>query len=264
LADKRTEFSVPGKPANSRPAGRSFPTVAAVLALLLGWYLLSLLLNNPALPPPAMALTAFITQIPSGLGRDFLISTWRVLASILISLGLGVPLGLWLGRDRQYDRFFAPLIYLTYPIPKIVFLPLVMILLGLGDISKIFLITLVVFFQILVTTRDAARNVNEAMVLSVSSLGARRLDIYRHVIWPAVLPEVLTALRIASGTAIAVLFFSESFASQDGLGYYLMDAWSRYAYDEMFAGIIAMGALGYLLYLGLDWLEKAACPWKRL
>ena len=237
---------------------------AAVLSLLLAWYLLSLVLNNQALPTPAGALTALVTQIPSGLGRDFLVSAWRVLASILISLALGVPLGLWLGRDRRYDRFFAPLIYLTYPVPKIVFLPLVMVLLGLGDASKIFLITLVVFFQILVTTRDAARNVNEAMLLSVSSLGAGPLDLYRHVVWPAVLPEVLTALRIGSGTAIAVLFFSESFASQEGLGYYLMDAWSRYAYDQMFAGIIAMGALGYLLYLALDWLEKAACPWKRL
>ncbi|MGB9826400.1 MAG: ABC transporter permease, partial [Desulfofundulus sp.] len=125
-------------------------------------------------------------------------------------------------------------------------------------------ITLVVFFQILMATRDAARNVNKAMVLSVASLGAGRLDVYRHVIWPAVLPEVLTALRIGSGTAIAVLFFSESIASQEGLGYYLMDAWSRYAYDEMFAGIIAMGTLGYLLYLCLDWLEKTVCPWKRL
>lgn len=256
----------PGYDGHNRitPAGSCFITAAAVLSLLLFWYLLSRLLNNPALPTPAGALVAFVTQVPSGLGYDFLVSAWRVLASIVISLALGVPAGLWLGRNRGGDRFFATLIHLTYPVPKIVFLPVVMVLLGLGDVSKIFLITLVVFFQILVTTRDAARNVNEAVLLSVFSLGAKPLDIYRHVIWPAVLPEVLTALRIASGTAIAVLFFAESFASRDGLGYYLMDAWSRYAYNDMFAGIIAMGTLGYLLYLGLDWLEKIACPWERL
>ncbi|OAT80301.1 ABC transporter permease [Desulfotomaculum copahuensis] len=258
---------MPSSPARfdrRHPAGQILIKAAAVCSLFLAWHLLSLALNSPALPTPAGAFAAFFNQLPDGLGHDFLISTWRVVASIIISLFLGVPTGLWLGTDERFDRFFAPLIYLTYPIPKIVFLPLVMVLLGLGDVSKIFLITLVVFFQILMTTRDAARHVNKAMVLSVSSLGAGRLDIYRHVIWPAVLPEVLTALRIGSGTAIAVLFFSESIASREGLGYYLMDAWSRYAYAEMFAGIIAMGALGYLLYLCLDWLEKAACPWKQV
>lgn len=156
------------------------------------------------------------------------------------------------------------MIYLLYPLPKIVFLPVVMILLGLGDLSKIFLITLVVFFQILVTTRDAARNVSHAKILAVVSLGAGRLDIYRHVIWPAIIPEIFTALRIGSGTAIAVLFFAESFASSEGLGYYIMDAWTRSAYQEMFAGIIAMGLLGYLLYAGLDALDKKICPWKKL
>jgi len=255
---------LPFPTARRGPTGRLIYKAAAVIFLFLAWYALSLLLHSPALPAPGQALTSLLTQIPLGLGRDFLISTWRVAASMIISLLLGVPLGLWLGTDERFDRFFAPLIYITYPVPKIVFLPLIMIMLGLGDASKIFLITLVVFFQILMTTRDAARHVNREMVLSVASLGAGRLDIYRHVLWPAALPEVLTALRIGSGTAIAVLFFSESIASREGLGYYLMDAWSRYAYSEMFAGIIAMGALGYLLYLCLDWLERAACPWKRL
>jgi len=247
----------------SDPRRRLGGTAAAVGALFLSWQLFSLLLDNPALPPPVRALGTLVAQLPRGLGRDFLVSTWRVLASILIAFLLGVPAGLWLGLDERCDRFFAPLVYLTYPVPKIVFLPLVMVLLGLGDTAKIFLITLVVFFQVLVTARDAARNVSPAMILSVSSLGAGRLDVYRHVVWPAVLPDILTALRIGSGTAIAVLFFSETVASQSGLGYYLMDAWSRYAFDEMFAGIIAMGALGYLLYLALDALEMALCPWKR-
>lgn len=237
---------------------------APVLALFLAWHLLAIVLNSPALPTPGRAFLTFFEQIPAGLWKHFLISSWRVLASIFISLFAGVPLGLWLGTEEKFNRFFAPLVYLTYPIPKIVFLPVVMILLGLGDLSKIFLITLVVFFQILVTTRDAARNVSQAMILSVVSLGAGKLDVYRHVIWPAIIPDVFTALRIGSGTAIAVLFFAESIASSEGLGYYLMDAWSRYAYPEMFAGIIAMGLLGYLLYVCLDGLDRKICPWKGL
>lgn len=238
--------------------------LASILSLFVVWYLLAIFLNNAALPTPGKAFFTFFEKIPEGLGRHFLISSWRVLASIVISLFVGVPFGLWLGAEKKLDRFFAPLIYLTYPIPKIVFLPVVMILLGLGDSSKIFLITLVVFFQILMTTRDAARNVSQAMIFSVTSLGAGKLDIYRHVILPAIIPEIFTALRIGSGTAIAVLFFAESIASSEGLGYYLMDAWSRYSYREMFAGIIAMGLLGYLLYVCLDALDKKICPWKGL
>ncbi len=235
------------------------------IAVLFGaWQLLAVILENPALPAPGKAFLVFGEQIPAGLWKHFLVSGWRVLASIFLSLLAGIPLGLWLGREEKYDRFFSPMLYLTYPIPKIVFLPLVMILFGLGDLSKIFLITLVVFFQILVTTRDAARNVSQAMILSVVSLGAKKRDLYRHVIWPAIIPDVFTALRIGSGTAIAVLFFAESIASSEGLGYYLMDAWSRYNYPEMFAGIIAMGLLGYSLYLCIDLMDKKICFWKRL
>ena len=185
-----------------------------------------------------------------------------MLASLVISLILAVPLGMLLGREEKVDRYLAPVIYLLYPIPKIVFLPVLMALLGLQDLSKIALITLVVFFQILVTTRDAARGISNEVVISVQSLGASRRDIYRHVVWPAVIPEVLTSLRIASGTAIAILFFAETVASQEGLGYYLLDAWSRSAYQDMFAGIIAMGLLGFIIYTGLDYLEHHACPWK--
>ncbi|MGQ9823893.1 MAG: ABC transporter permease [Desulfotomaculales bacterium] len=238
--------------------------LASVLFLLFAWHLLALLINKPALPVPAKAFAVFWQQLPAGLGKHFLVSSWRVLASILLSLLLGVPLGLLLGAEKKLDLFFAPIIYLTYPLPKIAFLPVVMFLLGLGDPAKIFLIALVVFFQILVTTRDATRNVSQALILSVVSLGAGKLDIYRHVIWPAVVPEIFTALRIGLGTAIAVLFFAESFASSDGLGYYLMEAWSRYMYGEMFAGIIALGFLGYFLYVCLDLLDRKICAWKRM
>ena len=92
------------------------------------------------------------------------------------------------------------------------FLPVLLVLLGLGNAPKIALIAIIVFFQILVTARDAAKAVPEASVLSVRSLGASRLDIYRHVVVPAALPDIFTALRIGTGTAIAVLFLAESIA----------------------------------------------------
>ena len=239
-----------------------FSTACSIAALLAGWELLALAVNSPVLPGPLPALTTFIKEIPRGLWQHFLISSYRVLISIVLSLVLALPIGMLLGREQPLDRFAAPIIYLVYPIPKIVFLPVLATLLSYGDASKITLITLVVFFQILVPIRDASRSINATLINSVKSLGAARLDVYKHVVLPAVLPEMLTSLRIASGTAIAILFFSETISSQEGLGYYLLDAWSRFAYTEMFAGIIAMGLLGLLIYFFLDYIEHLICPWK--
>jgi NitT/TauT family transport system permease protein len=160
------------------------------------------------------------------------------------------------------DRLFAPVIYLVYPIPKIVLLPVVLLLLGIGNLSKIFIIALILFFQILVVVRDEAANLRPELIASVRSLGAGRQAIFRFVYLPACLPAVLTSLRVSIGTAIAVLFFAESFATTSGLGYYIIvETWGRLAYAEMYAGVMAMSLLGLFLYLVVDRLERSFCPW---
>jgi NitT/TauT family transport system permease protein len=243
---------------------RFITITVSVLALLLAWDLLARLLGNPALPGPLPSFTAFIEEMPAGLWQHFIISSYRVVVSLVLSLALALPIGMLLGREERLDRYLAPIIYLVYPVPKVVFLPVLMVLLGIGDVSKITLITLVVFFQILVPIRDAARGINVAVINSIKSLGASKWHIYKHVVLPAVLPEMLTSLRVASGTAIAILFFSETIVSQEGLGYYLLDAWSRYDFLEMFAGVIAMGLMGFIIYMLLDYIEHKACKWKYL
>lgn len=242
----------------SRPAGYAL----AVLLLLAGWEALALLLDSPALPGPAEALPLFVTLVPE-LVPHALLSLWRVVASMVIGTALAVPLGLAIGRSAAADSIFAPLIFLTYPVPKVVFLPVLLVLFGLGNVSKVVLIAAIVFFQILLTARDAARAVPEGAVLSVRSLGASRTDIARHVVFPAALPEVFTALRISTGTAVAVLFVAESTAGTDGLGWFIMDAWGRIGYPRMFAGILAMGLAGVLLYEAIDVAERVATRWRR-
>lgn len=238
-----------------------FSLAGPVAVLLILWQLLALYLQIAALPGPVEAFRIFFAEFKRELGIHFLISAYRVLTAIAVSFVVGVPLGLVLGREEKLDKFFSPFIYLIYPIPKVVFLPIVMVLFGLGDLSKIFLITLVVFFQIFMTTRDAAKGVNKAAIHSMQSLGASRWQIYLHVVWPASLPKVLTALRIGSGTAIAILFIAETWSSQAGLGYYLLNSWSSFMYGKMFAGIIGMGLLGFIIYSVLDFLERKLCPW---
>lgn len=240
----------------------------AVAVLLAVWEIASLGVGQPFFPGPYESILAFARELRKDLGIHLLVSTARVVAGLLAALVPAVLLGMVLGRVERLDRYAAPLIYLTYPVPKIIFLPLVVVLLGLGNLSKVFLIFIIVFFQILVTTRDAARQVNKSMVDSVLSLGANELQVYHHVVYPSCLPKILTALRISLGTAIAVLFFSETVANRGGeaggIGYYVMDTWARLQWDEMFAGVIAMGIMGFTLYLFLDWLEKKICPWEFL
>lgn len=235
--------------------------IIAVLVLLLLWEFFSLILKNPALPDPVTALSKFFYVFPRELWKHFLVSTYRVVISLVLGIALAVPLGLYLGREEKLDRYLAPHIYLLYPIPKIALLPVIFAIFRLGDTAKIFLITVIIFFQILVTTRDAAKKVPLGSVISVLSLGASPKNIYTHVIVPACLPEIFTAVRISLGTAVSVLFFAESFATTEGLGYFIFETWSRINYPEMFAGILAMSLLGFFLFIILDCMQRLFCPW---
>ena len=232
--------------------------------LLIFWYLLAIGLKTPALPAPWAALTSFQKLFVSDLLPHLTVSFYRVVISLTIATLLGAPLGLWLGKNQKADEFSAPLIYITYPVPKVVFLPIFLILLGIGDASKIVLITLTIFYIILVTTRDAARNIPKEYILSVQSLKANRFALYRHVYFPACLPAILTSLRLGLGIAMSVLFLVETYATQEGIGFFIMNSWSSLAYNNMFAGSIAMGLMGFLLYLFLDACERVLCSWVHL
>lgn len=234
----------------------------ASLALLLGWQLLSWALRVDVLPGPWVVLRAFVVETPRGLARHFLVSLWRVGISIIISMALAVPAGLVMGQSRLLNRIFSPIVYIVYPIPKIVFLPVILLLLGIGDTSKVFIIVLILFFQIVVVVRDQASALRPELIYSVRSLGAGRRALFRFVYLPATVPAALTALRVSIGVAIAVLFFAESFATVSGLGYYIIvDSWGRLAYPEMYAGVIAMSLLGLVFYFLVDFLERRLAPW---
>ena len=234
--------------------------VTAGFLLLALWYVISILLDSIALPTPSAVFCAFITGLRQDLLSNLLVSAARVGYGIALALSLAVPLGLISYRNRA-DKNITPFIYLLYPIPHIVLLPLIILLFGIGDLSKVILVAIIVFFQILVTTRDAARNISTNYIYSLLSLGATEKDVYKHVVFPACLPKILTALRISIGTAIAVLFFVESFATSKGLGYLIMDSWSRMDYPDLYAAIVAMALLGLCLYLMLEWVERTVCAW---
>jgi NitT/TauT family transport system permease protein len=191
-------------------------------------------------------------------------SSLRIFAALFVSFVTAVPLGLFLGLSPRADRVARPLIYLTYPVPKIVLLPLVLLFFGLGDMGKIVMLSLILFYQLLITTRDAARSVSRAARYSLYSLGGTRRHLFVHVIWPSCLPAIFTALRIATGTVVAVLFFVESIGTRYGMGFYILDAWSRADVPQIFVGIVVLALLGVILYETFDVLEKVFCRWNQL
>ena len=234
----------------------------AIAFVLAGWQVTAMLLDTPALPAPAETVEILIRFAPD-IAPSFFVSLYRLLVSLVIGVVLGAPIGLALGRSRRADMLFAPVLYILYPLPKIVLLPILLVLLGLADAPKIALISLTVFFQVVVVMRDAAKAIPEQTALSVRSLGGSRFDVWRHVILPSTLPELFTTLRVSSAVAIAVLFFAEAIAGSTGIGYFIMESWARVNYPRMFAGIIALGFMGVCFYEAFDIAERRLTRWRK-
>jgi len=235
----------------------------AVLFIFATWQILAWILGRPILPSPWRVLTVFWDELGNGLLLHFWASLWRVIASTGLAIALASPAGLVLGQSKRLNALVSPLIYLLYPVPKVVLLPVLLLFLGIGDLPKIAIIFIILFFQILVLVRDQAASLRPELIQSVRSLGAGRRALFRYVYLPASLPAILTALRQSVGTAVAVLYVAELFATQRGLGYYIyLNGSTLFNYPAMYAGILAMSLLGLSLYFSVDWLEKKLCPWK--
>jgi ABC-type nitrate/sulfonate/bicarbonate transport system permease component len=233
----------------------------ATLAILGIWYLLAILIHQPVLPTPLQVALVIVPEIKNGLAVHFLVSLWRVLISTLLAILTAAPAGLVLGQSPRWDRFFKPLIYILYPIPKVVLVPIILLLFGIGDFPKIVIIYIILFFQILVLVRDQAAAIRPELITSVRSLGAGRRALFRYVYLPASLPAILTALRQSIGTSVAVLYIAELFATEKGLGYYIyLNGSTLFNYPAMYVGILAMSLLGLSLYFTVDWVERRVCP----
>lgn len=136
-----------------------------------------------------------------------------------------------------------------------------MLIAGLGEATKVIMIVLIILFQLIISIRDSLRAIPPESFAILRSLGANRWHELRHLLLPAITPALLSALRIAIGTAISVLFVTETYGTTLGMGYYIIDAWMRVNYLDMYSGIIALGLLGFVLFLLVDLLEHKVCSW---
>lgn len=225
------------------------------------WYAAYLLLHTTVVPSPIAVYLNFGTVFSNDIWLHILASLQRIALGLALSLAAGVPLGAAMALSKRANRILYPLIYFSYPIPKTALLPIAMLLLGMRDMSKVAIIFLIIVFQVIVSVRDSVSNIDPSLYLVTMSAGATRTQLIWHVTLPAILPELLSSVRISLGTAVSVLFFVEGYGTKYGMGYYILDAWSRIDYIGMYSGILVISVVGFALFLLIDILSDRIFRW---
>jgi len=232
------------------------------IVVLVLWWAVAGILTLSIVPSPYKVFINIMEIFKSKIEIHVMYSLGRILAGIAISILVGVPLGFLMGYFNKADKVLSPLIYFTYPVPKLALLPVVMLLFGLGEVSKLLMIILIIVFQIIISSRDAVKSIPEETFRSLQSLGASKMQTFTEIILPASLPEVLTATRLALGTAVSILFFTETFGTEYGMGYFIMDSWMRVNYLDMYAGIVILSFMGFCIFTAIDIAEGYICSWR--
>ena len=227
-------------------------------ALLLNWTLLVLtlvaweafgrlgLLPRYLSVPSEIAAAFWEIALSGELWVALAASLWRVSAGFALGTAAGVAVGLGAGRVPAVRRFFDPLVSFLFPIPKIAFLPVVLLLFGLGHASKISIIAFSVFFPVFVAARHAVLSINPLLVWAARNMGAPPRTVFFRVVIPAAAPELFAGIRIGLAHAFIVLFAAELIGSKAGLANLISygEEWVRF--DLMFAGIVCFAALGFI------------------
>ena len=234
--------------------------IIGFISVSLFWYIVFFLLQSHTIPSP------FLTVIYMWNEKYMLLlhagaSLLRIIIALFISLLIGVPLGIILGKNKRINTLLSPFLYYIYPIPKVAFLPIFMILYGLGNQSKITLIIWIIVFQIILSVRDGVLQIPSSYYKVMQGFQAPIYQQLIYLIFPSVLPAIFTGIRISIGISLATLFFAENYATTYGIGYYIISAWTKMNYEEMFAGIVTLGCIGLLLFILLDKLELKVTPW---
>ena len=214
------------------------------------WHAGALALGPDLLPDPVATIRLFAESLgtPEFWGH-ILVSLWRLTLGLVAAVAVAFPLGLLLGHCRAAELAGSPLLFITYPLPKIVLLPVFFTLVGLGDASRVLLIALTTGYQVLVIIRAGALSIDPSWAKAFRSMGGTTAEAVRHLYVPAALPALFTSLKVASGTAVA------------GLGYLIMDAWGMGDVLSMFNAILGMSLLGLVIYGVIGLLERVCCPW---
>jgi NitT/TauT family transport system permease protein len=244
----------------SSPPG--LPPLLACLGLLALWELAARVFQISGLPPAHEALR----QLPAILGdREALFHIFDSLRRMAIGFALGlafaIPLGLLMGRSRLVAAFFNPLLMTIYPVPKAALMPIIMLWLGIGDASKTLVIFLGVSLPVIYHSYQGARAVEEKMLWSAAAMGLGPLQRLVRIVLPASLPEIFVGLRTGLVLALITMVTSEMIARQAGVGNILFNSLDMALYDTVYATILVIGAMGFVLDVAFERLRAWAVAW---
>jgi ABC-type nitrate/sulfonate/bicarbonate transport system permease component len=229
------------------------PAIVKVVPLLLVvavWQAASMtgMLPKTVLPPASEVATSLAGMLGSGeLMVNTVASFTRAGAGFFIALVVGVALGLLMARQRVVERAIEPILLLIYPVPKPAMIPLFMVWLGIGDVSKISVIALACLLPIVIATFNGARSADPMLIWSAQARGTPERRLLWRVVLPAALPQIAAGVRTAIAIAIIVLVSSEFISSDAGLGYLIFSYGGAGADDAMLAVVIYLAALGFIL-----------------
>jgi NitT/TauT family transport system permease protein len=239
--------------------------VAALVALLVLWELVTRTGRIPALflPSPLGVIDAGVEMVRSGELVSHIATSLR---RIVLGFGLGalggVSVGLAVGFSSVAEAVGNPLIAATFPIPKIALLPLLILWLGIGETSKVAVITLGVFFPMAINTYTGVRTADPLLIRAAASFGAGRWSLIRKVLLPSALPMIFAGLKLGAGTALLLLVAAEMIAANAGIGFLILHAQNLMETTKLMVGIVLLSLLGVASHWLLVRLERAAIPWK--
>ena len=249
------------------------PTLAISLAtlalLLIAWEVVTRfgLVQSLFLPSPEEVWTQAVAVATEGYAGATLLehlqaSLLRILAAALIASATAIPIGLAMGLNRWAKGVVDPVIEFYWPLPPLAYLPLMIIWLGIGEASKVTLLTLAMFAPICLSAQAGVRGLPAERINAALSLGGTRSQVFRTVVLPSALPEILTGLRIAIGVGWSTLVAAELIAATRGIGFMIMSAAQFLATDVVFVGIGVIAAFAFAFSVGMRLLERWLVPWK--
>ncbi|MGD8566968.1 MAG: ABC transporter permease [Gammaproteobacteria bacterium] len=235
------------------------------LALFLIWEICARLgwLDVRFFPAPSTIVYHLIFVSPEeGILTDIAFSVYRIIIGYVVGCGLGMVLGVGMGLSRVLRMMFYPVIVVTYPIPKIAVLPLIMLIFGIGDLSKIVVVAIGSFFLVLINTLHGVDNLDKIFhdVARVYKVSYRSFIV--KIVLPGALPSIFTGLKLAIGYSLVIVVAAEFSGASRGIGYLIWQSWETFSIKSMYAGIFVIGMLGFIFSYTLDVLERRLVPWK--
>ena len=240
----------------------------SILLLLLLWELLPQIVTLGAgtkmlfTTPSRVAVTLWNMIVTGKLWAPLSVSATGFVIGLGLSVLVGLPLGVVLGRSRTLNAMFDPFVTALNATPRLVFLPLLMLWFGLGVTAKVVIVFIGALFPILINTYEGVRNADKVLINVVRSFGASEWDVARLVVVPNALPYIVAGLRLAVGRAILGVVVAEFFGAEDGLGVVMVQAASRYQVDVVFAGLIVFAALSLIMTGLVKLLEDRLGRWR--